>query len=155
MVIKPESPIQSMQYWLYYAWFWQTVYFQQFLLDSLRVNYSVNIETYFSYNLVVIYVSLNAKPLKECMYFWLSTIACTKLNLLYIHYTNNGLIPVVQKRIIYIMVRVRRINLSIILFLEIIFLSIFQAYTLALRVYFKAYILDSRNGNDPFPITTR
>ena len=35
--------------WLYYAWFWQTVYCQQFLISGSRINYSVNIENYFLY----------------------------------------------------------------------------------------------------------
>ena len=59
VITKLEFSIQSLQYWFYYACFWQTVYFKQFLLHGLRVNYSVNIETIFHIFLVVINASLN------------------------------------------------------------------------------------------------
>ena len=43
------------------------------------------------------------KPLKRCMYFWFPRIACINITLLYINYTTNGFLPVVQKRILDIM----------------------------------------------------
>ena len=85
---------------MYYAWFWQTFYFQQFLLGGLRVNNSVNIETIFHILLVVICITLNVKPLKKCMYFWIPRITCTKLTFLYINYRTNGFVPVVWKMIV-------------------------------------------------------
>ena len=72
-----------------------------FLLCGWRVHCSVNIETIFHIISVYIYVTLNVKPLKKCMYFWVSRIACTSSTLLYINYTTNGFVPVVWKSIIW------------------------------------------------------
>ena len=60
--------------------------------------------------MLVIFVTLNIKPIKKCVYFWVPIIYCTKLKLLYINHTTNGFVPVVQKRILDIMLPVRRIN---------------------------------------------
>ena len=144
---------------MYYAWFWQTVYFQQFLFRGLRVVYSVNIENYFLYTcyqtrifhskyvilialclvltnrqtvsfqnnllgglmviysiqienifhlpLFIFYVILNVKALNKCMYFWVTSIACPNLALLYIHYKTNVFVPVARKRVPGIMLPVR------------------------------------------------
>ena len=80
--------------------------FSTTLLSGLIVDYSVNIEKYFSYTLVVIYVTLNVKPPKKCMYFWVPIIACPKLTSLYINYTTNEFVPVVRKRILDILLSV-------------------------------------------------
>ena len=98
-------------------------------------------------------MSLNVKPLKKCMYFWVPSIACPKLTSLCINYTTNGFVPVVRKSILYIMLPVRTSSIrksilvdSLVYFSSLhprfasIFqsslLSIFQAYILASRVYF-------------------
>ena len=111
------------------------------------------LKTIFHILLVVIYVILNFKPLQKCMYFWVPRIACTKLTLLYINYTTNGFVPVVQKRILDIILPARTSSLreyilvkSLVYFsglhprfasiFQSIVLSIFQAYILALQVYF-------------------
>ena len=72
-----------------------------------RVNYSVNVETIIHVFLFVISVFLNVKPLKQCMYFWVPSIAFPKLELLYINYTINIFVPAVQKKILDIMLPVR------------------------------------------------
>ena len=52
----------------------------------------------FHMSLVVIYITLNFKPLKKCMNFWVPSIACLNLTLLYINYRTNVFIPVVRKK---------------------------------------------------------
>ena len=141
---------------MYYTWFWQPVYFQQFVLDGLRGNYYVNIENYFHMILVVIYVTLNVKPLKKCMYFWVPSIDCPRWTPVYINYMANRFVSVVWKRIIDIMIPVKIINYSSLLSLDrdallvyfsslhprfvslfqLSLLSDFKAYILALWVYF-------------------
>ena len=103
--------------------------------------------------LVVIYVTLNVQPLKMSMYFWVPIIACSKLTSLYINSMTNRFVQVRWKRILDIMLPIRTSSLceyilveSLVYFssLHPIFaslfcsslLSIFQAYILALRVYF-------------------
>ena len=119
---------------MYYAWFGQTVYFQQTLPDGLRVNYPVNIETIIHILLIVIYATLNVKPLKKCMYFWVSSISCPNLTLLYINYMTNGFVPVVPKRILDIMLRVR-----VSLLRESILVD-FLVYFLSLHPYFRSIL---------------
>ena len=65
------------------------------------------LKTSFHIFLVVIYVTLTVKPLKNFMYFWVPSIACPKLTSLYINNTNHEFIPVVQKRILDIMLPIR------------------------------------------------
>ena len=67
---------------------------QPFLNGSMRVNYSLNIQHFF----FVIYVTLNVKPPKKCMYIWFSSIACPKFTSLYINYMTNIFVLVVQKK---------------------------------------------------------
>ena len=86
-------------------------YFQQFLLSSLKVDYSVIIEPFFHIVLVVIHVNLNVKPLKKEMNLWVLIIACPDSTSLYMNYMNNRFIPVVQKRILDIMLPVRTLTL--------------------------------------------
>ena len=71
--------------------------FEQLLLFGLRVNYSDNIENYFYLLFVVIYVFLNVKPRKKCMYFRVPRIAYPILSFLCINRTTNGFVPAVQK----------------------------------------------------------
>ena len=47
------------------------------------------------------------QTLEKCMYFWVPSIACTNLTSLYINYTTNGFVPVVQKMILDVMLPVR------------------------------------------------
>ena len=56
-------------------------------------------------------MTLNVKPLKKVMYFWLPRIAYPKLTPLCINYKTNALISVLQKRILYIMLPVRTSSL--------------------------------------------
>ena len=106
-------------------------------------------ETVFRMLLVVVYVALNAKLLNKCIYFRVPRMSYPKLMPLCINYRTDVLVSVVRKSIIDIMLAVRRINYSSLLSLEMICLSIFQSYILALRVYlsrvsciyFQAYIL--------------
>ena len=84
--------------------------------------------------LVVIYVTLGVKTLKKCMYIWVTSIGCPKLTSLYINYTTNGFVPVVQKYIIYIILPVRTSSLHKSILVES--LVYFWAYILASRVYF-------------------
>ena len=110
-------------------------------------------KTIFLIFLVVIYVTLNGKPLKKCMYFWVPIIACPNLTSLYINYTTNRFVPVVRKRILDIMLPLITSSLresylvnSLVYFsslhhrLTSLFhsslLYIFHAYILASRVYF-------------------
>ena len=79
------------------------VYFQQCLLGGLRVNHYVNNENnYFCIFLVAIYVNLNVKPLKKCMYCWEPIITHPKLTLLYINYTTNVFVPVVNASLCFL-----------------------------------------------------
>ena len=86
------------------------ILFSTILLGGLRVNYSVNIETIFHIILVVIYMTIDVKTLKKCMYFWVPNISCTKFTSLYINCTTNRFLPVVRKTILDIMLPVRRTN---------------------------------------------
>ena len=85
--------------------------------------------------LVVVYVALNAKLLNKCIYFRVPRMSYPKLMPLCINYRTDVLVSVVRKSIIDIMLAVRRINYSSLLSLEMLCLSIFQSYILALRVY--------------------
>ena len=130
-----------------------TGYFQQFLIGGLRENIPLILKTIFLILLVIIYVNLNIKPLKKCVYFWVPIIVCPNLTSLYIHYTTNGFVPVVRKMILHIMFPVRTSSiLKYILVQPLVYfsilnpcfaslfqssiLSIFLTYILALRVYF-------------------
>ena len=87
------------------------------------------------------------------MYFWVPITVCPKLTSFYVNYVTNGFIPVVQKRILDIMLPVRTSSLPVFVLVKSLvyfsilhprsaslfqssLLSIFRAYILASRVYF-------------------
>ena len=87
------------------------------------------------------------------MSFWVPHISCHSLTSLYINYMTNGFVPVVRKRILYIMLLVRTPSLrestlvkSLVYFsslhprftslFQLIPLYIFQAHILASQVHF-------------------
>ena len=109
------------------------VYFQKYLLGGLRVNHYVNNENkYFCIFLVAIYMTLNVKPLRKCMQFWVHIISYHKLTSLYINYTTNVFLPVVHASIVYFSI----LHLYFVSLFWLSFLSMFQAQILALRVHF-------------------
>ena len=67
--------------------------------------------TIFHILLVVVYVNLNVKPLKKFKKFWVPSISCLQLTLLYINYMTKKFIPVVRKSILGIMLPVRTSSL--------------------------------------------
>ena len=77
--------------------------FNNFYLVLYGLIIPLILKTIFRILLVLIYFTLNVKPLKQCMYFWIHSISCPKLTSLYINYTTNGFVPVVQERILDIM----------------------------------------------------
>ena len=71
------------------------------------MNFSVNIEKYFSYTFSCCLHEPNVKALKKCMYFWVPIISCSNLTLLYINPKTNGIVPVVQTSILDIILLVK------------------------------------------------
>ena len=90
---------------------------------------------FFHIILVVIYVTLNDKPLKKCMYFWVPSIECPKFTSLYMNFTTKRIMLVLQKSILDNIIPFIRKNKWSLLSLEMVHLYVFWAYILSLWVY--------------------